>query len=107
MAPLSGEWDSRDCPGEDTPVGRLLGALELRACRFRRSGAGWQAQCPAHDDRAPSLSVRERLDGTVLVHCFAGCETHEVLRALGLTFSDLFPSSRGGKRGGRARRSPR
>jgi hypothetical protein len=28
----------------------------------------------------------------MLMHCFAGCGTDEVLAALGLTFSDLFPS---------------
>ena len=51
-----------------------------------RLGGGWQrdrgmCRCPAHDDRTPSLSVRlgER---RLLFHCFAGCETRDVLRAL-------------------------
>ena len=90
MALLSGGWDSPARPNEDTPVGRLLSALERRGCRYRRSGSGWQAQCPAHEDRTPSLSVREGSDGRALVHCFAGCETQEILRALGLEFRDLF-----------------
>ena len=38
-------------------------------------------RCPAHEDRSPSLSVRER-DGVVLVHCHAGCSQAEVIAAL-------------------------
>jgi hypothetical protein len=34
--------------------------------------------------------VREVADGRVLVHCFAGCETSDVLRSIGLQLSDLF-----------------
>lgn len=74
-----------------TPLARLLGALEHQGCRCRRAGAGWQAQCPAHEDRLPSLSLREGDDGRVLIHCFAGCESREVLRVLGLEFRDLYP----------------
>lgn len=67
----------------------LLSRLE----RVKRTGAGrWQARCPAHDDRGPSLSIRELDDGRVLVHCFAGCEVHSVLSAAGLTFEDLYPT---------------
>lgn len=38
-------------------------------------------RCPAHDDRTPSLSVRAG-ERRLLFHCFAGCETADVLRAL-------------------------
>lgn len=59
---------------------------------IRRTKPGsWVARCPAHDDRGPSLSIRETDDGRVLVHCFAGCDTESVLDAVGLTFSDLYP----------------
>jgi len=51
----------------------------------------WQARCPAHDDKGPSLSVRELDDGRVLLHCFAGCSVGEVVGAVGLELSDLFP----------------
>ena len=47
----------------------------------RRSGAGWVARCPAHDDKNPSLSLRD-VDGKVLVHCHAGCEQRSVVAAL-------------------------
>lgn len=50
----------------------------------------WIACCPAHEDRSPSLSIRETDDGRVLLYCFGGCETVDVLTALGLGLSDLF-----------------
>ena len=50
----------------------------------------WLARCPAHDDRSPSLSITDR-DGRVLLHCFGGCETEDVLGAVGLRFSDIMP----------------
>lgn len=51
-----------------------------------RLGGEWRAsgglcRCPAHDDRTPSLSVRPG-ERRLLFHCFAGCETERVLRAL-------------------------
>ncbi len=54
----------------------------------------WLACCPAHDDKSPSMSVRELDDGRVLIHCFAGCSVAEILSAVGLTFSDLFPENK-------------
>jgi hypothetical protein len=67
-------------------------ALLSRLNKVRKSGADrWTACCPAHDDRGPSLAIRELEDGRVLLHCFAGCETASVLDAAGLTFDDLFP----------------
>ncbi|NCA71677.1 MAG: DNA primase [Sphingobacteriia bacterium] len=49
----------------------------------------WMARCPAHDDKSPSLSVRADGD-KVLVHCFAGCSSDDVLTAVGLTWKDLY-----------------
>jgi len=58
----------------------------------KRTGAHtWQARCPAHDDRGPSLTIRDIDDGRILAHCFAGCDVQDVLAAVGLTFSDLYP----------------
>lgn len=60
--------------------------------KVRRTGPGsWVACCRAHDDKSPSLTIRETGDGRVLVHCFGGCSVEEVLAAVGLTFADLFP----------------
>lgn len=55
-----------------------------------RSGNGWVARCPAHEDRRPSFSVTEGQNGRVLVRCHAGCSTEAILDALGLRKSDLF-----------------
>lgn len=67
-------------------------ALLSRLDRVKRTGPGkWSARCPAHDDRGPSLSVRELDDGRLLLHCFAGCSVAEVVGAVGLTLGDLFP----------------
>lgn len=38
--------------------------------------------CPAHDDRDPSLSVRDLPSGQVLVHDFGGCSQERVIEAL-------------------------
>ena len=53
-----------------------------RALGGRKAGGGWSARCPAHDDRTPSLSLRETGDGKVLVRCHAGCDQDEVIAHL-------------------------
>jgi len=64
--------------------------LLSRLDRVRESGPGkWRARCPAHDGKSLSLAVAE-VDGRVLLKCFAGCETSNVLGALGLRMADLF-----------------
>ena len=50
----------------------------------------WVAKCPAHEDRTPSLAIRE-VDECLLIYCFAGCSTYDVISAAGLDLSDLFP----------------
>jgi hypothetical protein len=50
----------------------------------RRSGSGWVALCPAHDDSRHSLSVGEGEGGRLLVHCHAGCSYEAICLALGL-----------------------
>jgi hypothetical protein len=63
----------------------------------RSTGPGrWIAKCPSHDDRSPSLSIRELDDGRVLIHDFGGCEVGDVLAALSLTMADLFEKPLGG-----------
>jgi putative DNA primase/helicase len=56
----------------------------------KQIGTGWTARCPAHDDRAPSLSVTEGDDGRTLIKCHAGCATIDIVKAMGLRMSDLF-----------------
>ena len=58
----------------------------------KETGQGkYVARCPAHDDKSPSLSIKECGDGRILIHDFAGCETEDVLAAVGMTFSDIMP----------------
>jgi hypothetical protein len=68
-------------------VGRLGGVLE-------RGPGKWIARCPAHEDKHPSLSIRECDDGTILLHDFAGCHPLDICRAMGIEFADLFPARR-------------
>ena len=70
------------------PINALLERLD----RVRETGPGrWLARCPAHDDRHPSLSIRETEDGTILIKCWAGCSAADVVSAVGLEPRDLFP----------------
>ena len=66
--------------------GRLLERLD----GVKRTGEGrWIAKCPSHDDKNPSLSVRETGD-RLLLHCWAGCEVHAIVASVGLRLADLF-----------------
>ena len=65
-------------------IDEWVDALESRGCKPRQSKGGWQALCPAHDDRNPSLSIADNGEGQVLVTCFAGCTFDAILDALGL-----------------------
>ena len=67
-----------------------LGQVLERLDGVRRSGKGFTARCPSHQDKSPSLSITEGRDGRLLVYCFAGCEPDGIVNAIGLTMSDLF-----------------
>lgn len=73
-----------------TPFETVRDALQSRGYRITGSGSNLKAQCPAHEDDNPSLSVSERKDGGVLLKCHAGCGTPDVVSSLGLTMRDLF-----------------
>jgi hypothetical protein len=78
-----------------SPIDAVLSRLEK--VRQRQAGQ-YSARCPAHADKGPSLSVRETQEGSVLLHCFAGCSVHEITAAMGLDMSDLFlPQQRTGR----------
>lgn len=53
-----------------------------KALGGRKAGGGWTARCPAHDDRTPSLSIRDADENKVLVRCHAGCDQERVIAAL-------------------------
>lgn len=58
---------------------------------IKKSGMGYSACCPAHDDTTPSLSISQAEDGKMLIKCFAGCSTEDICSSLGIRVADLFP----------------
>lgn len=73
------------------PIDLVLSRLD----KVKAAGASkWKACCPAHDDRDPSLSIREADDGKVLLHCWCGCSARDVAAAVGLELRDLFAGSK-------------
>ena len=56
-------------------------AVIAHALGGKRSGAGFAARCPAHNDKTPSLTIADG-DSGVLVRCHAGCSQRDVLDAL-------------------------
>lgn len=71
----------------NSPAQSVLQSLD----RVRALGPDrWMARCPAHADNMPSLSIRDTGE-RVLLHCFAGCPPEAVLKAIGISFRDLYP----------------
>jgi putative DNA primase/helicase len=80
------------------PVDRVLAKLP----DARKSGAGWQARCPAHEDNRASLSIARGDDGRALLHCHTGCGPDAIMAALGMTLADLMvPKDRSTSTSGR------
>jgi hypothetical protein len=67
----------------------------------------WQALCPAHDDHVPSLSITQKRNGRVLIHCFAGCKASKVCRAVDMKISDLSIGGPRHRRGGGGKTPPK
>ncbi|MCE9681952.1 hypothetical protein [Halomonas alkalisoli] len=79
-------------PQQNSALGADVHRLLARLDKVKANGPGrWLACCPAHDDRSPSLAIRETEDGTILVKCFTGCPTANVLAAVGMDLHELFP----------------
>ena len=68
------------------PLERLLPKLE----GVTKSGNGYSARCPAHEDTRASLSITEGEHGKVLLKCHAGCDVDAIVAAVGLEIGDLF-----------------
>lgn len=77
------------------PIEAVLDALRSHGKKTRKQSGYWMAQCPAHADNHPSLSINEGDNGGAVVNCHAGCKTGEVVAALDLTMADLFVSKSG------------
>ena len=68
-------------------IGNLLNRLE----KVKGSKGRWTACCPAHGDKSPSLAITMLDDGRILLKCFAGCSAYEIVSAVGMDMTDLFP----------------
>jgi len=68
----------------------VLNDILPRLDKVKQRGDRLWACCPVHQDKTPSLTLREE-DGMVLIHCF-GCSANglQVVEALGLPASVLF-----------------
>ena len=93
---------------KEARIERVLALLEeVTGYKPRRSGGGYSGLCPAHPDRQPSLTVAEGDDQPVIVKCQAGCDTFDVLKALGLTWRDVCSERSGStQHQSRSRRRP-
>ncbi len=76
-------------PLAESPLERILARL---AEGVKPCSNGFMARCPCHEDRQASLSIQTGEDGRVLLHCFAGCDTRDIVHSLELTMGDLFLS---------------
>ena len=74
----------------ETHTSELLGRLD----GVVKTANGWDARCPCrNDDSNPSLSIHERQDGAILLHCHrgGGCSAPEIVESMGLHMKDLLP----------------
>lgn len=87
--------------GALAPMGSAcLDKVLNRLDKVKSAGADkWKACCPAHDDKHPSLAISETSDGVVLLKCWAGCTTKEIVSAIGLELRDLLPGDKQPRRG--------
>src|SRR5262245_60659061 len=82
------------------PLERILSLLPSA----KKSGKGYSAKCPGHDDQQASLSISTGEDGRVLLTCHAGCDVKQIVSAVRLKLSDLFPKKR--QKGGSGHQPP-
>ena len=77
---------------QDTAAPRVgIDGLLSRLERVQRGGHGWRADCPRGHGSRGTLSVAQGDDGRILLHCFSGCSTADVLATMGLSMTDVMP----------------
>ncbi len=71
----------------------LLADILNKLQKVKVLGKGeYQACCPSHDDKKPSLNLKQDGD-RILLKCQAGCATESIVQSLGLQMADLFVES--------------
>ena len=83
-------------------ITKLRQALEEHGCNPRGS-LTMRARCPVHSSRGGTLAISRGQRGAV-VYCHAGCDTTDILAAIGLGWDDLFNQPRETKSTWRPRR---
>ena len=74
-----------------TTAYEIIADLEGRLEKCTHKGDTIRARCPAHEDTHPSLDIKIGDNGDcVLLKCWGGCETEDVVKALGWEMRDLF-----------------
>jgi hypothetical protein len=80
-------------PSQTASQEKINSAFEAILGRFqgvrRGQNGNYLALCPAHEDKKQSLSIKLAND-TILLKCFAGCQTKAIVEAAKLTLKDLF-----------------
>jgi hypothetical protein len=74
------------------PIESVLGRLEDPRPNGKER---WRCRCPSCGGNRSALSIGVGLNDSVLIRCWKGCDVEEVVTALGLIMSDLFPSDPG------------
>lgn len=73
---------------------RLLSSLDkVEKLPQGNHQARYRACCPAHGDKNPSLSITLSNSDTILLKCWAGCSANDVVNAVGMEMTDLFPDT--------------
>lgn len=66
-----------------------IGEIAVRFDGVKWTGKNkFQCLCPVHMDSEPSLSVKQSGE-KLLIYCHAGCDTSDILAAVGLSFDDI------------------
>lgn len=78
-------------PNYSVNVAEKFQNIRNRLTQIKPSGDyKFNACCPAHDDRTPSLTVTLQGD-RILIHCHTNnCSTEAIMSAMGLSITDLF-----------------
>ena len=69
----------------DLLLSRLQGVKKIKG------SDKWVALCPAHDDKTPSLSIRQLEDSRLLIHCWVGCGAIDILNSIDMNYQNLMP----------------
>lgn len=67
--------------------------LDQQNLKWRQGYGQINAQCPAHEDRQPSMYLKAGRKGALL-GCRAGCTGQAIVDALGITMAELFSGPR-------------